>query len=390
MKIAYIVRNYDKCGGISSYVSELARKISIINDVHIFASTIKDSGENIVKHIVPYLSSSYLKQIKKYSWNVALEVSSFMVTSKGYVNRDKYDIVHSQGDFSGQCDIYTAHSCHKAWLNIAHANSNGFIDKLKKSGLNPLHRLILKSEHYGIMKSKKIIAISDGIKKELITNYPSSEKKICVIPNGIDTERFLILNKQKFRKIVRDTYSLKETDIIALFPAHEFKRKGLFHIIEALSIIKKNDIYLLVMGRDNPSSYTKMLKDKGLLKHVIFVGEQQEPEKFYAAADMMVFPTLYEPFGLVITEAMASGLPVLVSANAGAAELIKDEIDGLLIKDRNDIQEIAQKIKWLYENKNKSMEIGNKARKTAEKYSWEVVSNKTLDLYEKVLKEKTK
>ena len=390
MKIAYIVRNYNKDGGISKYVNELAQNISVNNDVHVFSSTINDSGENIIKHIVPYLSFNYLKQIKKYYLNVALEVLSFMITSIGYVNRDKYDIIHSQGDFRGQCDIYTAHSCHKAWLKIARENSSGLIDKLKKSNLNPLHILLLKSEHYGIIKSRKIIAISEEIKKELITNYSLSKEKICVIPNGINTERFSIVNKAKFRKTIREIYSLKETDVVAIFPAHEFKRKGLSQIIDALSIIKKNNIYLLVMGRDNPSKYHKVLKDNGLLKNVIFVGEQLETEKYYAASDMMVFPTLYEPFGLVITEAMASGLPVLVSANAGAAELMTDGIDGLFIKDRNDIQEIAQKIEWLYVNTNKSIEIGNNARKTAEKYSWRVISNKTLDLYEKVLKEKIK
>ena len=381
MKIAYIVRNYNTRGGISGYVAGLTQKMSRSNEVHVFASTIESASEGVIGHNVPCLSSNFLKSKKKHAWNVALEVASFMIMSNKYVNKGSYDIVHSQGDYRGGCDVYTAHSCHKAWLDIARKNEIGLIDGLKKSKINPLHWLILRSEYYGVERSKKIIAISDMVKKELVEYYPGVEGKIEVIYNGVDIERFSPENRRRWRDILRKEYSLKGSDIVAIFPAHEFRRKGLSQIIDAFANLRNDSLYLIVVGRDDPSGYEKEIKDKGLSGKIIFAGEQREIEKYYAAADMALLPTLYEPFGLVITEAMSSGLPVIITASAGAAELITDGIDGFLINDRNDPADLARKIKLLADNKDLLLKAGTNARTTAEKYSWELISGKTSTLY---------
>jgi len=388
MKIAYIVRNYDLKGGISGYTAALAGRMSLNNEVHVYAASFDGAPLNVRRHLIPSLSSAYLKKHKKHALNVALEVASFMWSSKNRIGEDEYDIIHSQGDFLNDCDIYTAHSCHKAWLETANAANMGFIEKLRKSSFNPLHALILKSEYYGIMKSKKIIAVSNSVKNELIAHYPQSAGKIEVIYNGVDTKRFNPQNRPRFRETIRKEYSLKDKDILAVFPAHEFKRKGILQIIQAMKILNRDDFFLLVVGRDDPAKYEAGIKGSGLEKQILFAGEQPAIEKQYAAADLMLFPTLYEPFGLVITEAMASGLPVIVSASAGAAELITDGRDGLLIKDRNDSKEIAGKIKYIADNREGILEMAESARRRAENFSWQNVAGQIYSLYESVLKEK--
>jgi len=390
MKIAYIVRQYHKTGGISLYVAELAATIPIADEVHIFSSKIKTSGENIVKHFVQAIRFKYLEKKKKYSLYKFLEISSFMAVSKYYVDNDKYDIVHSQGDFMGKCDVYTAHSCHKAWLAVAQRNRTGWLDALKKSSFNPLHYCILKSEQYAVKRARKIIAISEVVRKELTEQYPFTADKIEVIYNGVNTDRFKPGRSEEWRKGIRDRYAIGADDTVIIFPAHEFRRKGLTQIIEALSILKRDDIYVLVVGKDDPTRYINMSKNMCLSKNVIFAGERADIEKYYAASDLMVFPTLYEPFGLVVTEAMASGVPVIVSAIAGAAELVKDGVNGVLLKDRNDSSEIADKIKQLVDDREKMAEIGKNARATVEKYSWDEISKQTYGLYERILTEKNK
>lgn len=388
MKIAYIVRNYHKRGGISGYTSVLAEKFCKGDDVHVFASSFEDLNVSITAHKVAMITLAILKKMKKYSWNVALEVPSFMAGSAKLVSKDKFDIIHSQGDYNGKCDIYTAHSCHKAWLEIAKNNKTGWLDGLKKSVYNPLHYWILKGENSGVSRSKRIIAISEVVKREFIRYYPDSANKIEVIYNGVETERFNPALAQQWRKTIRNKYALKENDTVVIFPAHEFKRKGLVQIIDAFYELKAENIYLLVVGRDDPSGYEDAINRKGLTKKIIFAGEQANIEQYYAAADIMVFPTLYEPFGLVVTEAMASGLPVLVSSLAGAAELIKDNINGILLKDRNDIKELSGKLKWLIANKVARLEIGNKARAAVLNYTWDKIAAETRKLYETVQREK--
>jgi UDP-glucose:(heptosyl)LPS alpha-1,3-glucosyltransferase len=108
-------------------------------------------------------------------------------------------------------------------------------------------------------------------------------------------------------------------------------------------------------------------------------------QKYYAASDAMVFPTDYEPFGLVILEAMATGIPVITSRQAGAAELMVDGRNGLLLDDPGNIVDIAEKIKTLYDDRTYCEKLGGEARKTAEKYSWDVITGETLKLYSKVV-----
>lgn len=382
MKIAYIVRNYNKRGGISGYTAELAERFSKHNEVHVYASSIEDASGRIIQHSVPMTSFPLFARMKKHSWNVAFEVPSFMKNASAMLESARYDIVHSQGDFSGACDVYTAHSCHKAWLETARANSEGgILEALKKSAYNPLHRQILKGEYYAVTRSKKVIAVSKRVKDELLGRYQLPEDKISVIYNGVDTERFGGKEAAAARSEVRKAHSLKEDDVVAVFPAHEFKRKGLVQILEAMKLLNKANFYLFVIGRDNPAGYTDLTAEYGLSKNVLFLGERKDMENYYAASDMMIFPTLYEPFGLAVTEAMAAGLPVIVSAQAGAAELITDGSDGLVLKDRNDSKELADKIARLAGSKTARAEIGQQARKTAERYSWDIIAEKTGELY---------
>lgn len=388
MKIAFITRHYNKSGGISRYVTELAERFAIDNEVHIFTASWKDvKNDKIIFHKIPILCSEILKNWKKYAWNNVFEIVSFMLNSYN-IKYNEFDIVHSQGDYLGKMDLYTAHSCHLAWLDIVRNRNLNLLEKIKKSSFNPLHYFILKTERHSFKKSKRIISISQITKREIINYYGISNGKISYIPNGVDTEMFNPKNKNIYRKEIRDRYFLKEKDFVLIFPAHEFKRKGLYQIIEALKILEKDNVYLLVVGRDDPTPFLKLIYNSQLKNKIIFTGETSNIAMYYAACDALVFPTSYEPFGLVILEAMSTGLPVIVSSETGASELIKDRDNGLLLKNNKNIEELAEKINFLVRFQDKRKRIGEAARKTAENYSWERISEKTFNLYLEIRAEK--
>ena len=102
-----------------------------------------------------------------------------------------------------------------------------------------------------------------------------------------------------------------------------------------------------------------------------------------------MLPTFNEAFGLVILEAMSSGLPVLVSSLAGASELVKDGVNGLIINDPSDALEIAAKLDTMLFDENLRMSLGKEARQTALKYSWNLVAKKYIEVYEAVLSRKS-
>ncbi|MEA1929120.1 MAG: glycosyltransferase family 4 protein, partial [Candidatus Auribacterota bacterium] len=119
---------------------------------------------------------------------------------------------------------------------------------------------------------------------------------------------------------------------------------------------------------DSTGYYAKILTEAGLLDRVRFVGPHRDISQFYNAADIFVFPTLYEPFGTVVVEAMGRGLPVVVSRSAGAAELITPGREGYLIEDPEDPEEIAKLIGRIRQQG--ITRFSGAALKTAGKSTW--------------------
>lgn len=369
MKIAMITGAYNKHGGVSRYVVELSERYKREHEMHVYANSWINSN-NVVFHRVP--------QIEK---PMSLKEGSFALISylKIKKTKDEYDIIHGQNTASLYQTILTMHSCHKAWTK--YYKSWGTLQNIRGS-INIVDRILLPIEKKNLEKgSKKIISVSEGVKKEILENYNVPAEKITVIPNGVDLEEFKP-NPEK-RKEIRNKYAIEENDIVLMFSGYEFRRKGLEYIIKALPELDKN-LILFAVGKSNPKSFQNLASELGVSDNIIFTGFVPEIKDYYAASDIFVFPTAYEPFGLVITEAMASGLPVITSKIAGAAELINDGYDGVQLNEPNNVNEIAEKINLLVDDESFRRQMSRNARKTAEKYSWDKVAKKTLEIYEEV------
>lgn len=379
MRIALVVRGFHLSGGISRYVVELAKYYSINHEVHVYAGHIDTSLlAGVIYHRVPMVSFGYLRRRKLFALNSIFEESTFMLFSYLMIKHKNYDIVHNNGDYIGLSHVYTAHSCHKAWLSLFRKTAPSFIEYLKKSTINPLHMILLFIEKLTYLRSDKIIAISNGVKNEIIQSYHVPESRITVIPHGVNVDEFNIQKNEEIRSRMRRMYQIGSGDVVIIFPAHEFKRKGLSKLIHAVSAMSALNIKILVVGRDDPQPFLSLAEDLQCSGRVIFAGPTSSIADFFNASDMLVFPTTYEPFGLIITEAMASGLPVIVSRCAGAAELITDGVDGLLINDPEDVDKIRSHIQYLYDCVERRIAMGNAARQTVLKYSWTHIAQKTM------------
>ena len=229
--------------------------------------------------------------------------------------------------------------------------------------------------------SKIIISVSNGVKREILRYYDVPEEKIGVIPNGVDLEKFKP-NREK-RKKIREKLKIDKNETVLMFSGHKFERKGLRFIIEALPMIKDN-VRLLVIGKDSPELYKKLAQELKVLDKVIFAGFVPDITEYYAASDIFVFPTAYEAFSLATLEAVASGLPILATKVNGTEELIMEGYNGFFI--RRDPKDIAEKLNILIEDDNLRKQMSRNARKTAEKYSWDEVAKRTLEVYEELKK----
>jgi UDP-glucose:(heptosyl)LPS alpha-1,3-glucosyltransferase len=166
--------------------------------------------------------------------------------------------------------------------------------------------------------------------------------------------------------------------------ANEFRRKGLEVVLRAMAAAANPRIQLVVVGRDDPAPFRSLISNLGLSSRVHFAGSVRGVNEYYAAADIFVLPTLYEPFGLVITEAMAAGLPVIVSKLAGAAEIMEPGRDGVLLDDPHDSIELARAIDSLAAPEIRDR-MGRQARETALRHQWHDVVAQVSAVYRQVI-----
>ncbi len=165
----------------------------------------------------------------------------------------------------------------------------------------------------------------------------------------------------------------------------EYRRKGLGTVIRAVGSLKTADVHLLAVGKGDRQFYEALATQEGLSGRATFAGPTRDVERVFGAADVFAFPTYYEPFGMVITEAMASGLPVVTSRNAGAAEMIEHGKSGLLVDRPADAKDLAQKLELLISNVELRKEMGLQAQAAAAAYSWAQMAEDTLEMYNKGL-----
>lgn len=230
-----------------------------------------------------------------------------------------------------------------------------------------------------------VIAISNIVKHELITNYKIPSQMIIRIYNGVNTSRFHPAQRSPHIKQQLKIYSQK----IILFVGRLSPIKGPHLLIQAIPIITKifPDTIFLFIGDGPLSSYLHYMANKlNLSRFVKFLGfiSNSEIPKYFATADLCVIPSLYEPFGLVALESLASGTPILTSARSGLAE--NHKIMGLFPPIITlTPSTIAKNIIALLSTNERLKSLGKEGRKlVSQKFSWRKCAENTNKILEKI------
>jgi len=228
-----------------------------------------------------------------------------------------------------------------------------------------------------VQKCRKIIVINEIVKK-LYENI-IDEEKICIIPFGVDDDLFIPSKK----RIERERFEI-------LYVGSLIELKGVFYLINALPHILKNvsDVTLRIVGEGKQKSFLqKLVHGLDLDENVVFEGfiPHLQIHKFFQKCDVFCFPTLGEPFGKALIEAMACGKAVIATNIGGSSEIIQNGVNGILVPPRNETA-IATEILELIYNRPKRVKLGENARKTVEKkYSWKIISRQHHELYSNLL-----
>ena len=380
MKIALNIYKYlPTKGGGEGYLAGLADQLADRgHEVHIFASKWESNNKLLNFHTIPVIRyPKFLKEI------------TFVINGLRMMAKDDYDIIQVVGRALGM-NVFNPHcGVERKWLEQDIESIEGAFNRFLRLisrylGLRQRFILWLDKKQYTSNNVSVIIAISDMIKNDIIRYYNIDRHKIKVIYNGVDLKRFNPENKKLYRGSIRKKLSIGD-GLILLYISNNFRLKGLVNLIKSLGEIRKSrkDFMALIIGRGDSAPYLKLAKKLDCLDNIMFLGHVSEIEKYYAASDLYVHPTFYDSCSLVVTEALASGLPVITTVYDGAGGVIDDGKEGFVLKDPADYETLAEKIN-MYFDKGIRHKASIAARKKAEKYPAEKNCEEIIEVYNEV------
>ncbi len=389
LRIAFIAHRVNFEAGPATVTAHLVERFCDAHQVSVFSNTMNGIDLLKVKHYkVPALRCS-----KSLAYVTFLISSVLLLAALSLLRKTDFDIIHSTGyDAAFSSNVITSHFCERECRHLEEANiiempSRSVWQKLKALDHRLYRSLLCFVERLIISRSgpKACIVVSRAMQEEFARHYGDAAKNIIVIPNGVDTLRFHPTNRLLYRDQIRQKHGVPRSDPLLLFAGGDWERKGVRYILEALPLLSKRNTKVIISGSGDEKFYGRLAELKRVRERIIFVPHSSKLWEYYAASDVLVFPTIYEPFGLVIIEAMASGLPVITSRVAGAADLIVDGVNGFLLRAPSDVNDLAAKIELLLSNTELRRTMGECARETAERFSWDQVAQKTLEVYNTVL-----
>jgi UDP-glucose:(heptosyl)LPS alpha-1,3-glucosyltransferase len=254
------------------------------------------------------------------------------------VRRRAWDAVQSHERTLGQ-DVYRAgEGCHRAYLDAV--SPRGYRRAV-------YHRLLLALERRVFARTPQVVAISRRGAAEIAGIYGVPAERLSVVYNGVDLARFHPGHGARQRAAGRAEIGVDRDAWTMLFAGSGFERKGLATAIETLAALGDRGSRLLVVGKGDPEPYRRLAARLEADGRIVWLGPRPDLERWYAAADVLLLPTRYEPFGNVHLEALASGLPVVTTTAAGGAEVV-DEDRGAVVAP-GDVAAMAAAMKRLRE-----------------------------------------
>ncbi|HSE86269.1 MAG TPA: glycosyltransferase family 4 protein [Candidatus Binatia bacterium] len=360
MKVALAHKRLDKRGGTELDFYRTATGLRDLgHEIHLFCSEFAiDPPAGTHAHFIPIVPLGRTARL----W-------SFANTAPKIMRSYPCDVVVSFGRMISQDVVRSGGGSHRAFLQKF--GKEGGLRRRIWHHLSPYHQSLLALERRQFQPGhyKRILAVSEDVKRELLATYAIREDRITVIHNGVDEKRFHFDLRDKFRTRIRNQCHIPLDAPTVLFVGSGFRRKGLDRLLKAWNSPQMKDAYLVVVGDDAQRARYEALATERAKGKIIFVGRRDDVESFYGAADLLALPAVQEAFGNVVLEALAAGLPTVVSQVVGASEILKGKLaDGIVVHPEDPKELVTKLLAMLERGRHKNFTL--EARELAEAYSW--------------------
>jgi glycosyltransferase involved in cell wall biosynthesis len=365
ISVGLVVHDYDPNFGQGRYCVELVRRLHTQVRFTIFANTFN----------APVFPGETRVPVPAIRFNALTTVYSFIRAAQSRVNANPVDLVHAQGLTCWHADIITGHICNAA--REKRMNTRWIKPRLFMKLVIPFERSFYR--HRSVLR---LIAISRTLENET-RKYYGWNRPVSVIYHGTDSDQFRPAADPAERESLRAKFRIPGDQWTWLFMGEA--TKGLRQCIDQLD--RFPEARLLVVTRSKLEEFREQARALGVLPRVVFHGFERQPELAFRAADAFLYPSDYDPFGMVVTEAMASGIPVAVGRGMGASELIDQEVNGLVF-DPHKPEEISACLRQLRNSSDFAASLGRLGRATIRHYGWDSCAAATLQVYREVDEEK--
>lgn len=360
MKIALVHKRLDLKGGTERDLFETAVGLSAAgHQVHLFCS----------HYGVPVPPGIVAHRVLAAPLGRTVRLWSFALSAQKATRETGCDFIVNFGRLVDADLLRCGGGTHRGFLT--RMATHGGMGRRSWQSISAYHQslLALEKRQFSSPQLKKIIAVSKSVKTDILANYPVPEDQVAVLYNGVDPDRFHPANRPEYRCAVRREWNLPLDAPLVLFVGNGFRRKGLDRLISAWNSPQLSEIYLLVVGTDARIDRYRAWANSVAPGRVRFAGHQPNIERYYGGADLLALSSVQEAFGNVVLEALAAGLPVAVSRNVGAAELLAGQLLEGIIEQPENPRELADQLLALLD-KSRNPALRHQARQIGETYSW--------------------
>jgi glycosyltransferase involved in cell wall biosynthesis len=386
-RLAVVSPFLDKCHGTERMVVEWITHLSDAFEIHIYSQSVEDVDlAKFTWHHIPKLRGPH---IASYLWWLAANhFSRFWDRLRGL----KYDLVFSPGINSFDADAVSVHIVFAEFVRRVRPDL-----KLSRNSIRFWPRLVHRKLYYRLAIFVEGIVFRNP-RIQLILTAPQTagelrrfygrEGALPVISAALDSSAFNPERRSSLRDGARFALAIPHDHFALLLVGNDWRKKGLPALLDAMQKLGDLPVDLFVVGEDDPGPYRALIRDRKIQNQVHFLPPRKDVEFYYAAADAYAGPSLEDTFALPAAEAMACGLPVIVSARAGASALITDGADGLILDDPTDAEALVTMIRRLSQDSELCNRLGAKAAATTRPYTWERSTRQLAAIFEDVLRRK--
>jgi glycosyltransferase involved in cell wall biosynthesis len=373
-RVALVAHDIHDGGGMERAFAELLRRASPRYDFTVYASSLAADLRPLVEW----------RRIPTPARPFPLKFSVFFFTAGFRLYGARADVVHTLGAIApNRADLATIQFCHAGYV--------AKLGRLTPGTPRPLHRLnrgisrllALAAERWCYRASRLhyFACVSQGVRKELASHYPTIASALT--PNGVDIDRYK--PDASRREKTRNEEAVEDGETLCLFVGGDWDHKGLEIAIRALALARppEHRLRLWIVGRGDRRRYEQVAAEQGLAPRVRFFGPRDDTERFYQAADILVFPTQYETFSLVAYEAAACCLPVVATKVSGIEDLVVDGESGFLVE--RTPEAVAGALVRLAVDPELRARMGREGRRRASAYTWGPSVDSIERVYEQLL-----